>query len=187
MRKLIKIEKKGIMGPVISVFVMVLVISILAGLTFLFVATLKTQVADTTAITGVTVTNESGAYINITGYTLDGASALQARGFVITAAWNVTNITDPVSIGTGNASVTSAGVVTNSSALTWPTVNLSYTYNYIGDAGAYTAINTTEAAGAGMVNYLALIFLAIIFGAILTIVLKIILPYINLGQSMGGF
>jgi len=40
-------KKKSIMGPVISVFVMVLVISILAGLTFLFVSQLKTQVENT--------------------------------------------------------------------------------------------------------------------------------------------
>ena len=100
-------QKKGILGPVISVFVMLLVISILAGLTFLFVAELKTQVlaasaADTSAV-------------------------------------------------------------------------------------AYQAVNDTEEAGATVVDYLPLIFLAVIFGAILTLVLKIILPYLNLGQSLGGF
>ena len=102
-------SKKSVMGPVISVFVMVLIVSILAGLTFLFVAQLKTQVEATTA------TSQEG--VNST---------------------------------------------------------------------AYQAVNDTEAAGATIVGYLPLIFLAIIFGAILTLVLKIILPYINLGQSMGG-
>ena len=183
MRKLIKVEKKGILGPIISVFVMVLVISILSGLTFLFVATLKTQIVDTTAITGVTVTNESGAYINTTGYAL-GESALKARGFDITV---VHNNTDALVILSGNYTVSSTGVLTNATTTTWSDVNVSYTYKYIGEAGAYTAINTTETAGSSVVNYLALIFLAIIFGAILTIVLKIILPYVNLGQSMGGF
>lgn len=98
--------KKSIMGPVISVFVMVLIISILAGLTFLFVAQLKAQVLTT-----------SGATTTV----------------------------------------------------------------------AYQAVNDTEAAGATVVDYLPLIFLAVIFGAILTLVLKIILPYINLGQSMSQF
>ena len=106
MRNIIK-QKKAIMGPIISVFVLVLVISILAGLTFLFVSQLKDQVEDT---------------------------------------------------ATGNTSST-----------------------------AYQAVNDTEAAGATIVGYLPLVFLAIIFGAILTLVLKIILPYINLGQTMGGF
>lgn len=99
-------QKKGVLGPVISVFVMVLVISILAGLTFLFVAQLKAEV------------------------------------------------------------LTTSGSDTSTS---------------------YQAVNDTEAAGATVVNYLSLIFLAVIFGAILTLVLKIILPYINLGQSVGGF
>ena len=69
------------------------------------------------------------------------------------------------------------------------TVYVSYPYNYIApdQANAYNAINDTEAAGAGLTGYLPLIFLTIIFGAILTLVLRIILPYINLGQNMGGF
>ena len=100
-------KKKSIMGPIISVFVMVLVISILSGLTFLFVTQLKTNVEDTAT---------------------DGDNST-----------------------------------------------------------AYKAVNKTEAAGATVVNYLSLIFLAVIFGAILTLVLRIIMPYINLGQSMGGF
>ncbi|MFX1312076.1 MAG: hypothetical protein ACFFHD_05645 [Promethearchaeota archaeon] len=104
MRKILK--KKSVMGPVISVFVMVLIISILAGLTFLFVAQLKTEV-QTTASEGENST-------------------------------------------------------------------------------AWKAVNTTETAGSTVVNYLSLIFLAVIFGAILTLVLRIILPYINLGQQMGG-
>jgi len=37
-----------------------------------------------------------------------------------------------------------------------------------------------------VVDYLPLIFLALIFGAILTLVLRIIIPYINLGQTMGS-
>lgn len=99
--------KKGVLGPVISVFVMILIVSILAGLTFLFVAQLKTQVL---------AVNGNNQQLN-----------------------------------------------------------------------SYIAVNTTEAAGAQVTSYLSLIFLAVIFGAILTLVLKIILPYINLGQSVGGF
>ena len=99
-------KKKAVMGQIISVFVLVLVISILAGLTFLFVSELKDQVKET---------------------------------------------------ATGGDNST-----------------------------AYKAVNDTEDAGATVVNYLPLIFLALIFGAILTLVLKIILPYINLGQQMGG-
>ena len=99
-------NKHGIMNQVISVFVLMLVISILAGLSFLFIANLKTQVQTASGGTGTT---------------------------------------------------------------------------------AYLAVNSTEAAGYGIVAYLPLIFLALIFGALLTLVLKVILPYINLGQSMNTF
>jgi len=98
--------KKGVMGEIIGVFVLILVISVLAGMTFLFTSQLKTQVYATTA-------------------------------------------------------------------------------DYAGNA--YQAVNKTEAAGATVINYLPLLFLAIIFGAILAVVLKIILPYINLGNQVGGF
>ena len=100
-------QKKSIMGPIISVFVMVLVISILSGLTFLFVAQLKAN--------------------------------------ILTTATGGTNST------------------------------------------AYLAINATENAGYTVVGFLPLIFLAVIFGALLTLVMKIILPYINLGQTAGSF
>jgi phosphotransferase system glucose/maltose/N-acetylglucosamine-specific IIC component len=106
--KLKSISKKSVMSQVVSVFILMLVISILSGLSFLFVASLKAQVANT-AVGGVNST-------------------------------------------------------------------------------AYLAVNQTETAGYQVTQYLGLIFLALIFGAVLTIVLKIILPYINLGRTMdGGF
>lgn len=98
--------KKGVMNQVIGVFILVLVISVLSGMTFLFVSTLKTQIANTAV---------------------------------------------------GNTSST-----------------------------AYRAVNTTENAGFQVTSYLSLLFLALIFGAVLIVVLRVILPYINLGNSVGG-
>jgi hypothetical protein len=106
MRQVCK-QKKSVMSQVVSVFILMLVISILSGLSFLFVASLKAQVAAT---------------------------------------------------ATGGENST-----------------------------AYKAVNTTENAGYQVTSYLGLIFLALIFGAVLTIVLKIILPYINLGRTMDTF
>lgn len=99
--------KKGVMSEIIGVFILILVVSVLAGMTFLFTNQLKEQVR------------------------------------------------------------TSSNELTNSTA--------------------YRAVNATETAGASVTNYLPLLFLAIIFGAILSVVLKIILPYINLGNQVGGF
>jgi len=102
--------KKGVMSEIIGVFILVLVISVLAGMTFLFTASLKSQVLTT--------------------------------------------------VGAANGGANST---------------------------AYKAVNDTEASGATIINYLPLLFLAIIFGAILAVVLKIILPYINLGNQVSGF
>lgn len=184
MRGLNRIEKKGVIGPVISVFVMVLIISILSALTFLFVAALKTNVTDASATTSATVTNETGAYINETGYSLARNGVLGFRSPSITSVYNSSNATIVLS---GNYTVSSTGVLTNASTTVWSGVNITYTYTYISEPTAYEALNETEAAGTTVVGYLPLIFLAIIFGAILTLVLRIILPYINLGSQMGGF
>ena len=169
------------MGPIISVFVMVLVISILAGLTFLFVSSLKTQVR-TSVIESITVINQTGGTITSTPYRLTADS--YAVDFAVTRA---TNATSGLPIAVGNYTLSTDGYVTNASATQWSTVLFSYTYRSPSGTNAYIAVNGTESAGATIVNYLPLIFLAVIFGALLTLVLRIILPYINLGNSVGGF
>jgi hypothetical protein len=184
-----KNQKKSVMGEIVSVFVLVLVIAILAGLTFLFVSNLKTQAVDSAPKTSVSVTLEEISAENLaTGVSVDGTSALGAGAFTLTGLLNATSDEDVI---TGNATLTSLGVITNNTDMAAYVdgfkVNYTYTYIAADDANAYTAINSTESSGAGIVTYLPLIFIALIFGAILTLVLKIILPYINLGKDMGGF
>jgi hypothetical protein len=91
--------------------------------------------------------------------------------------------------GIDNVTVNASGYITNSSAFIIIDAGARVNYTYTSAAGtvAYTAINSTENSGVTVVSYLPLVFLALIFGAILTLVLKIILPYINIGQTMGGF
>jgi len=171
-------KKKSIMGPIISVFVMVLVISILAGLTFLFVTELKDTSVDVASLTSITVVNET-SWINSTTYTL---STVNDLGFVNPVIVYAANSTDDEIITSGNYTLSSAGVLSNASAVEWGAVEITYTYSKIKDENSY------ENAGAMVVDYLPLIFLALIFGAILTLVLRIIIPYINLGKNMGeGF
>jgi len=186
MRGLRAIEKKGVIGPVISVFVMVLIISILAGLTFLFVSELKTQVVDTSARESLTVTNETGAatdIVNSSGFYVDEYTRLDFSLSSIDEIYQING----TSLNSSQYVFNSVGLITNGSLGTFSAVNVSYTASYIAEATAYEAVNDTEAAGATVVNYLSLIFLAVIFGAILTLVLRIILPYINLGKQMDGF
>jgi len=188
-----KNQKKSIMGPVISVFVLVLIVSILAGLTFLFVANLKDTSLDQASRTSISIINETVQFDSIDTVQTLGAATL----FEVICSTTPTGIQNGTTEGAvtlvGNVTLTSSCTIVNATTLASHmsngTVFVSYDYTYVAgdDANAYNAINETEAAGAGIVGYLPLIFLAIIFGAILTLVLKIILPYINLGQNMDGF
>ena len=177
------------MGPVISVFVLVLIVSILAGLTFLFVSNLKDTSVDQASRTTVSVVNESVTFIATdVPQSLASSTLLDVVcSTTPTSVWNESLAGDEILVG--NVTLTSTCTLINATAIGNGTVFVSYGYNYIAgdDSIAYNAINETENAGAGIVGYLPLIFLAIIFGAILTLVLKIILPYINLGQNMEGF
>ncbi len=72
--------------------------------------------------------NETGAYINATGYTLSQASQSNySGGASITALWNSTNGT---SIALDKATVTDAGVMTNATAIVWGNVTVSYSTNH---------------------------------------------------------
>lgn len=191
-------NKKSVMGEIISVFVMVLVVSVLASLTFLFVAALKTQSVSVSAYKNVTVTNES-----VTFDALNTAQTLTASTQVNVICGTPTYVANGTTVGTSvkPANFTIVGcTLVNATAIFPISVtntywNASYTqlvsYTYLTTdpsvASAYNAVNGTEVAGYTIVGYLPLIFLAIIFGAILTLVLKIILPFINLGQQVGGF
>ena len=82
-----------------------------------------------------TVINESGAYVNATGYTLVEASQSNfSGGAVVTAVWlNVSN--SPWLLSSVNYTVSSAtGVLTNATevlnATEWEDANVSYTTNH---------------------------------------------------------
>ena len=99
------LQKKAVMGQIVSIFITILVVSVVAAMTFLFVGQLKTEIG-----------NSQGTSSN---------------------AWNATN--------------------------------------------------ATEAAGITVVGFLSILFLALIFSAILTVVMRFVLPFLNLGNQLGGF
>jgi hypothetical protein len=60
---------------------------------------------------------------------------------------------------------------------------LTVIYETLSDKSAYNSIGVIENSGMTLVNYLPLVFLAIVFGAILFVVLKVIIPYLNLDKE----
>jgi hypothetical protein len=89
-----------------------------------------------TTYTTVYVANETG-WLNATGYTLSGASAL---GFVSPVALQCYNGTDGTVVDVANISISSLGVIKNVSAVAYRNINISYRYNY--DTTSTNPLNT---------------------------------------------
>ena len=78
-----------------------------------------------------TVTNETGASINSTGYSLAGLTSTGINSTItITNAWN--NTDGSTIVVSGNITL-SNGVITNATAISWDNVNVSYTFDEYSD------------------------------------------------------
>ena len=118
--------------------------------------------------TAASVTNETGAYINATGYTLTLSTAEDFASPVLTAIWNTTN---DASIALGNATVSSLGVVTNATVTNWNSVYVSYTYTYTAATSASDAaddIVDALATGTSWISILVVVGFAVIILTMLT-------------------
>ena len=133
--KLINLKKDKRGMTVGDIYPTMLVISLVAILIAVVLLVLS-QFGDTIATDGFAVTNESGAYLNATGYALGvvNSSTCKFNTPAITQAWNVTDPAAPVLLPVGNYTISSAGVLTNATVTEYPTVNVSYTY-LSGDGG----------------------------------------------------
>ncbi len=137
MRKL-KEDKKGILGleTVRVVIVTLLILAVITIASFLALTSLQTPI-DTIDAQSATITNESGGFINITGYTLTDATKFGFKSPVITLVVNTT-ANDGTVVLSGNYTVDADGIVTNASVTNYASVNISYTYSFLGDASEQT-------------------------------------------------
>ena len=131
------------------------------------------SIASTTLLTDSanpgTVTNETAAWLNETDYTLTLASTGGFASPVITAIWGAEGGEYNVSIATANASVTSAGVVTNATVYTNDNVSISYTYTYT-DGTNLANVNVTYVKSVFGLFVTALLGFFAIIGVIIAIV-----------------
>jgi len=182
-KKDILLGKRGVMNEIIGVFILLLVVSIIAGMTFLFLNGLK----DTTGEMGLEtyyIYNETLDSMTEAGeYVVN----IHRPNFAMSTTIVATNASSGNLIPSTNYTVTSAGLISITIADSYNNSdwNVSYNYNSAEGSAAYSAVNDTEEAGTTLVDFLPILFLAIIFGAILTVVLRVILPFINLGQQTG--
>ena len=124
-------DKRGMgIGDIYPSLLVVALVSILIGVVLFVLDEFSEQVADT-----ITVTNETGAWLNITTYTVDDASECQFTDFVVTGMWNYTG---GGSIPAANYTVGASGTIVNATVLglgyTSIDTNLSYTYTGGGTA-----------------------------------------------------
>lgn len=115
----------------------------------------------------VTVTNESGGYINTTGYTLNAAGNCSFGDLSILSAINTTS---SAAIPVANITATSAGVITNATAYTLEAASFTYSYTW-GSSACDASENMTSEFG----NYTSLIglvgtiiFLGLVIGILVT-------------------
>lgn len=123
--KLLK-DKKGVFGltAVQAFFTIMLGLALLAYVIVIIMGTLSgTNILN--QLSG-SVTNETGAYINTTSYTVDQSTLSGFAGLTITALYNSTS---GGVIGLGNVTTGTTGI-TNATTTNWNNVSVSYTYTY---------------------------------------------------------
>jgi len=163
-------EKKAQFGNLQSIVIALVVIGIVLGVGFLVLSEFK----ESTAIDEGTVTNESGAYVNTTGYTLSEADACGFNTPAMTAVWvNVSGTT--YLIPAANYTVSAFGVLTNATvvpnATEYNDANVSYTYLYGEEdcEGVSSAIDAVKK----IPTWLSIIVILAIVGILLTILFKV--------------
>lgn len=119
-----------------------------------------------------TVTNETGGYINTTGYTLLYSTETDIAYTNVA----IINVSDNVTILAGNYTVSAAGVVTNATAATYDDVLITYDYAY--ESTATLAGINVNALSAIFAAFVVAITAFIVIGGTLLGILWI-LPFIK--------
>jgi len=114
--------------------------------------------------TAGSVSNETGAWLNGTTYTVDQSTLQGFTSLVITSAINTT---DNSSIGVNNFTVVDDGF-TNATATVWPSVWVSYTYVYDASNTATDTMNGTTSGIAGVTDWFPI---SIVIGAMVVLIL----------------
>ena len=165
-------SKKGQLGmDVAKSFMLGLMTLLVLGVTVLIVLN---SLGDTSiALDSYSVTNETSGYINATGYTLDQASLSGFTNPVITALFNAT---DNTTIGLGNVSTTSAGVMTNATTTNWVDVLVSYTYD--ADGNVASVVNNGSSSVVDFFSNTAT-WLALLGVVIIILIIAVVITVVN--------
>lgn len=167
-------NSKSQLGNIQGIVISLIVIGLLLGAIFIILDSFIGNLDNTP----VTVTNESGAYLNETGYTVDDSSVTGFNSFSITAGWNFTD-NDGTIIPVANFTVSQNGIITNASEITYANINISYTYQR--GESSFVGVNDTITALLTIPELLGLVVLIAMIGVILAVIFNVI-P----GARVGG-
>jgi len=156
---------------------------LIVGLVFLIMATMafiSSKMGDSLAEsdrTSVTVTNETGAFVNYTTFTVDDADQLGFKDFVITQITNSTNGTTGflLVVSASNYTYTQAGVVTNATTFNFNSANVSYTYTYTPKSTAYNTTVDLNTEIANNTSIAGIVLTISLVGIVLTVLIGVFL------------
>ncbi len=176
-------QKKGVAGleVLLALISMLFMIGIIVMVFVIGGAQLQGTVEDLdTFRTTITVTNETGAWLNITPYPVDffNTSYYDFDDFTVTEVWNYTQ----GAYGTAWYSVdTSAMTIngTNGSVNQLP-VNVSYTFTYVSDETGVDVINDTSQSLGTVTDWFPTF---IILGALVVLILLVVIIITSIKRS----
>lgn len=161
-------SEQGVAG--LTILLSIVTMLFLIGLIIMIFSLMGGELVDVTIeATAGTITNETGAWLNATTYTVDESTARGFRDLTITSAFNDT---DDTSIAVGNFTVSGSGF-TNSSATVYADVSVSYTYTYDTGTTASGTINDTVSSIAGTTTWFPIII--VITAMVVLILLTVII------------
>jgi len=163
-------DKKGQISSLVGIIGTLLVVALLIGSGLVIMGKFSEQDA---LFVSETVTNETEAWINETGYTLSAEAGSQTNNFVITSVKSASGGSYNLTLLSGNYTVNArTGLVTNASTATFTNVSISYTYDK--GAESWVGINSSIEAMNTVPELLGLIILIVMIGIVLAIVFNIV-------------
>jgi hypothetical protein len=179
-------DKKGVFGltSVQQFFAIILGIALLAYVIIVIMGTLSISTILPVSSISKAVANESGGYLNLSGYTL-AHNPTTDKGFSTPVITAVINASDGTLVPSTNYTVTAEGVIKATDWL-WNTVNISYTYK-INSATTNDANIILTQTGSGVSGFFGNISPVYAILAILVVILVlIVLVRVVTGGNAGG-
>jgi hypothetical protein len=179
-------KQKSVMGDAVSglqTLLMVVAILGLLGIFGGFFGLMQSEIQTDLISNSIgTVTNETGAWINETTYTVDQSTADGFGGLVITALYNAT---DDSPILTTNVTVSGSGF-TNASTTNWDDVLVSYTYTYNTYDDSYYYMGNASSAQTKIFGKLPLTATIIVFTFLMILILGVVGYFLARNRIPGG-